>query len=75
MNLRPEEVVLNIERYERNWHFFKSIILFIGIIIILSVQIYTFHKLLENSENNHLLICSIASYRNINTSEVMKRCN
>ena len=62
LEVETERTVKNLEHYERNWHLFKAgLFICIGLVIIL-VQLYTFHKLLNNSENNRqLLRCTIVN--------------
>lgn len=66
-NLSKEafNTVNKIEHYERNWHIFKAIILTIGLTIIVIVQLYTYNRLLDNSDKNRILVrCTITALVN-----------
>lgn len=64
---QAKATIANIERYERRWHIFKSVLLAIGIILIIVIQFYTFHQILQDfndshklTKDNHQLVCDIA---------------
>ena len=54
------ETVKKLERYERNWHIFRVVLYSVIGIVIVSVNIYTFHRLYDNSDKNRrLLRCTV----------------
>ncbi len=62
-----------MERYERNWHLVKALLLLIGIATIITIQILTFHRLLDNSNTNRqLLRCAVAGFNSENPVSVNK---
>lgn len=62
MNLESQtaKTVKNLERYERNWQFFKATLYTVLAVAIIVVNFYTYHRLFQNSDKNRqLLRCTV----------------
>lgn len=70
LEIQTAETVKKLERYERNWHIFRAVLYTaIGLTIIIT-NIFTFHRLYDNSDKNRrLLRCTIVALTNPDPSQ------
>lgn len=71
LGVQTDSTLKRLEKFEKNWHEFKIIMLILIAISIIGTQIYTYHRLLENNDKNHrLLECSVQAFSSGNYKNI-----
>jgi len=62
LDMQAEKTIHNLEQYEKRWHIFKVCLFVVIATVIVLVQIFTYHRIYDNSaKNRNLLRCTVGT--------------